>query len=298
MSMSPKVWFEVRAHNWLQSESFLMYDKPAAILHILGSNYVLSATHDNNDIRDAPKCHPGIRTSFLSWLSSWVKDTKTSVYLTWLFGPAGAGKSAIARSLAESLHYEGFLAGSFFFLRTDLRRNTEKPFVMTITYQICYTVSDMLPYIAKAIGDNPTICSCSLLTQFETLVIEPLAHITVHEARPMLVVINGLNECINQKARNLILKLVFDALPRLRASIKFLIVSRPEYNSSGLLWELPSHNVLIMSPIYRTRLIPPGHKGILKHSITTSRDLFPQVCHRSCLHSVYFSMLLSICADI
>jgi len=53
----------------------------------------------------------------------------------------------------------------------------------------------------------------------------------------------------------------------------------------------------ITSPIYRTHLIPPGHKGVLKRSITTSRDLFPQVWHCSCLHSVYFGMLLSICAD-
>jgi len=56
--------------------------------------------------------------------------------------------------------------------------------------------------------------------------------------------------------------------------------------------------IFFTSPIYRTHLIPPGHKGVLKRSIMTSHDLFPQVWHRSCLHSVYFGMLLSICADI
>jgi len=46
----------------------------------------------------------------------------------------------------------------------------------------------------------------------------------------MLIIIDGLDECVNQSARNLILKILFDALPRLRGHLKFLVVSRPEYD--------------------------------------------------------------------
>lgn len=42
-----------------------------------GTNYVSSATHDNDDLLDAPKWHPGTRTSFLSRLSKWVEDANS-----------------------------------------------------------------------------------------------------------------------------------------------------------------------------------------------------------------------------
>ena len=198
-----------------------------------GDNYVPSATHDNNDVLDAPKCHPGTRTSFLSRLSNWVKDAETSVYVTWLHGPAGAGKSAIARSVAESLHPEGLLAAAFFFFRTDLRRNSEKPFVPTLAYQIAYSIPETQPHIANAIAAEPSICSRSLQTQFKTLIIEPLECVMSSESnslsRPLLIIVDGLDE-ITQSARNLILEIMFESLPCLHGHIKLLAVSRPEYD--------------------------------------------------------------------
>src|SRR6266511_2007450 len=95
-------------------------------------HYISSATHDNNDILDPPKCHPGTQIYFLNRLSNWVKDTSSLVYTTWLHGPAGAGKSAIAQSLAEILQAKGLLAGSFFFFHMDLKHNSEKPLIVTL----------------------------------------------------------------------------------------------------------------------------------------------------------------------
>ena len=130
-----------------------------------------------------------------------MKDPESPVDVTWLHGPAGAGKSAIARSLAESLDAEGLLAGSFFFFRTDSRRNSEKSFVMTLAYQIARSMPVALGFIAKAVEDDPTICSRSLQTQFEMLIVDPVAQISTSEAfLPKLVVIDGLNECADQKA--------------------------------------------------------------------------------------------------
>ena len=189
------------------------------------------ATHDTNDILDAPKCHPGTRTSFLRRLSRWVKDAESSVHLTWLNGPAGAGKSAIARSLAEILDGEGLLAGSFFFFRTDSRRNSEKPLVATIAYQVAHSIPGALPHIVKAVEDDPMICSRSLRTQFKKLIADPIVHVSTSESfPPKLVLIDGLDECTDHMARSLILNTIFENLPRLCASIKFLIVSRSEYD--------------------------------------------------------------------
>jgi len=201
------------------------------ILRAFGENYVPSATHDNNDTLDAPKCHSGTRVSFLRCLSNWVKASESSAPVTWLHGPAGAGKSAIARSLANSLNEEGLLAGSFFFFRQDSRRNSVNPFVATIAYQIAGFIPDTLPYIATAVEEDPTICSRSLETQFKKLIVNPIC--TSESFVRKLLIIDGLDECTNRMAQTLILKVVFNNLPRLHGHFKFLIISRPEYDIQG-----------------------------------------------------------------
>jgi len=195
------------------------------ILKAFGENYVSSATHDNNDPLEAPKCHPDTRVSFLRRLSNWAKDSESPASVTWLHGPAGAGKSAIARSLAQILDNDTLLAGSFFFFRTDSRRNSVDPFVATLAYQIAGFIPDTLPYIATAVEEDPTICSRSLETQFKKLIVNPIC--TSQSFVRKLLIIDGLDECINRMA---ILKVFFDNLSRLQGHFKFLIISRPEYD--------------------------------------------------------------------
>jgi len=194
-------------------------------LKAFGENYVSSATHDNNDPLEAPKCHPGTRVSFLRRLSNWAKDSESPASVTWLHGPAGAGKSAIARSLAQILDNDSLLAGSFFFFRTDSRRNSVNPFVATLAYQIAGFIPDTLQHIATAVEKDPTICSRSLETQFKKLIADPICASQTFVRK--LLIIDGLDECINRMA---ILKVFFDNLPRLQGHFKFLIISRPEYD--------------------------------------------------------------------
>ena len=120
---------------------------------------------------------------------------------------------------------------SYFFFRTDSRRNSEKPLIATLAYQIACNIPDIQLHIANAIKADPSICSRSLQTQFEVLIVKPL--VTTYETmslQPILMILDGIDECIDQSARNWILKIIFDALPRLLGYIKFLIVSRPEYD--------------------------------------------------------------------
>ena len=212
------------------------------ISQALEKNYLSSATHDTDDVLDAPKCHPGTRTFFLSHLSNWAKSAESSVYVTWLHGPAGAGKSAIARSLAEGLDGEGFLAGSFFFRKDSSRPNLEKSLVATLAYQLASSIRDILPHVAQAVETDPWICTRSLRSQFSKLIVYPFVQGSRSASfLSKLVIIDGLDECADQMAQSLILKSVFDNLPLLRGNLKFLIVSRPEHGIQRSFQSVPAN---------------------------------------------------------
>ena len=55
----------------------------------------------------------------------WVDESHlgTDDLMLWLFGPAGAGKSAIAKRIAEIATEKGLLIATFFFSRTSPTRS-------------------------------------------------------------------------------------------------------------------------------------------------------------------------------
>jgi sigma54-dependent transcription regulator len=79
------------------------------------------AFHDSDELYDAPKCHPHTRLAVLNEIMEWVGNAESARedFMLWLFGPAGAGKSAIAKRIAELTFQNGLLIATFFFSRTS-----------------------------------------------------------------------------------------------------------------------------------------------------------------------------------
>ena len=154
-------------------------------------------------------------------------------FILWLYGPAGAGKTAIARKVAELLAEDGLLLASFLFFRSDTKRNTVTPLVANIAYCTTCVIRGARDPINDAIEADPLILSYSIEAQLTKLFFEPL-QLLVDQGHffymqfPSLVLIDGLDECMDKDAQTTLIKFLSSAVVRYRLPLKFLIASRPE----------------------------------------------------------------------
>ncbi|KAF9539005.1 hypothetical protein CPC08DRAFT_504727, partial [Agrocybe pediades] len=172
--------------------------------------------------------------------------------ILWLKGGAGAGKSAIARSVAERCLDEGLLLGTFFFGAADPTRNHVGNLVATLSYQISTCLPGFRDIVSAIIEDYPLIFKSSIKTQFSTLIIRPLSAVlanrsTTSSTPPRLIIIDGLDECsaVNGQ-RDLLLTL--HEVTSTTTLIRFLVCSRPESHLNNT-FNL-SHMVPILHKIF------------------------------------------------
>jgi len=165
----------------------------------------------------------------------------------WLYGAAGAGKSAIAHTLAEICETCGWLVASFFFWKTASERNNANRFVATIAHQIALTITASRELIAAAVDYNPFIFEQSVDVQLSKLVVEPLEQLfsagIIFDISPLVIIIDGLDECQGGDVQSGIVKSLVAAFHRSSLRIRILIASRPEVHlqSTFNLTSMQSH---------------------------------------------------------
>ncbi|KAJ6496411.1 hypothetical protein C8R45DRAFT_797445, partial [Mycena sanguinolenta] len=93
--------------------------------------------------------------------------------IIWLYGPAGAGKSAIMQTFAREMQMAGRLGGSFFFKRGHATRGNGKALFTTIAYQLALGVPWLKAPISRIVEDDPIMLARSLDTQVQKLICEP-----------------------------------------------------------------------------------------------------------------------------
>ncbi|KAF8997564.1 hypothetical protein BDQ17DRAFT_847538 [Cyathus striatus] len=231
-------------HSFDQASNFAIYGLNQTDIRIdsekhkekaferLQKGVVSGASHDAGERYDAPKCHPETRKAVMINIKSWIVSDNKTTRIMWLYGPAGAGKSAIAQTTAEDCHGEGKLAASFFFSRFAAGRNKKGGLVATIAFQLCISIPEMKEYIIKNIEKNPSIFKTNIKTQMQSLVIEPfslLNQVNTSTAYRRLIIIDGLDECEIRKDQVEIIKAIAESLSMDRSSrLRVLLVSRPE----------------------------------------------------------------------
>ena len=103
----------------------------------------------------------------------WVKDADKVVLFLWLYGPAGAGKSAIVQTIAKLLEEAGLLAAAFFFSRNAAGCNDKTPLVATLIYQLLISIPEIYVHVLEALEQDPTLFSCSIDAQIQALIVKP-----------------------------------------------------------------------------------------------------------------------------
>ena len=164
----------------------------------------------------------------------WIKwEEDLDAFIMWVYGPAGAGKSAIAQTIAEMCELEMMLLASFFFSRNDPSRSNADPLIATLAYQITLNLPDTREAILGSIEHDPLIFTKSLAVQVESLIIEPLQRLVDagffnNSTSRHLIIIDGLDECFDPKVQQHIVEVLANSQQQRQLPLIFLIASRPE----------------------------------------------------------------------
>ena len=203
-------------------------------VEILHRATATSAFHNSDERFDPPKCHPNTRLAVLAKIMRWIRrEDDLDAFIMWIYGAAGAGKSAIAQTIAEMCDKDILLLASFFFSRNDPSRSTVKPLIATIAYQIALNLPDARDAIIGAIERDPLIFSKSLVVQVESLIAAPLQQLAEagffnEPTSRCLVIIDGLDECSDHKVQQNIVDVLANSQRQHQLPLIFLICSRPE----------------------------------------------------------------------
>ncbi|KAF8962423.1 hypothetical protein BDZ97DRAFT_1627024, partial [Flammula alnicola] len=193
------------------------------------------AFHNSEQHVDPPKCHPNTRLAVLQEIMEWIQHSEDrDAWIMWLNGAAGAGKSAIARSIAEMCEQAKLAFATFFFFRTDPTRNTAKPLVATLAYQIAISIPLARDIIVQVLDRDPRLFGRSFESQLKALIVEPLRQLSQlsdgspNLKFPFLIIIDGLDECNGRDVQTNIIYAILDVLRDANLPLICLIASRPE----------------------------------------------------------------------
>jgi len=201
----------------------------------LGDRSAMGALYNSfeRDLLDAPKCHPHTRVAVINKLIDWLTGKiHKGALIMWLYGAAGAGKSAIAHTLAEICDENRWLLATFFFWKTATERNNANRFVATIAHQVAQAIPAVREFIEAALNDNRHVHDLSMDTQLSKLILEPLQrlHSTGFDFQnsPFAILVDGLDECQGKDIQSKIVKSLAAVFHYSPLRIRILIASRPE----------------------------------------------------------------------
>ncbi|KAI8218468.1 hypothetical protein K4K55_012793, partial [Colletotrichum sp. SAR 10_96] len=194
----------------LKLQSQILEDRPIAL------PVIYEARYDSADVQDSPRCESGTRARIQQTIYQWADD-KFGEPIFWLLGPAGTGKSTVARTFADSLAKEKRLVAGYFFKRGEQGRNSTTRLFPTLAAQLAEAIPPFKGCLWKFLGGlgRDAVEKKGLEAQFDQLLWQPLAELSAFDTGQLtrVIIIDALDEC-EQPAH---LSRVLSALSRLGA---------------------------------------------------------------------------------
>ncbi|KAJ3506530.1 hypothetical protein NMY22_g17219 [Coprinellus aureogranulatus] len=167
----------------------------------LKSKISKGAAHDSAERGPyAPKCDEGTREAVQDDILSWIE--RGIEKLLWLTGPAGAGKSAIAGSIADKCNEDSrkWLAGSFFFSDfAEPDRYSKEYLFPTLTYHLIHLgIPGLREAILSSVDACPSVFDKRLEEQLRILILEPLRKVdqaAIQSSSFKTIIVDGVDEC-------------------------------------------------------------------------------------------------------
>src|ERR1700733_6648453 len=170
----------------------------------------------------------GIQDSIMQLLS------RHGSRFVWLQGSPGTGKTAIAKSVADSLTQDKRLAASFFWDKTGSRANAHsiELFPSTLASQLATFSLDYETLLVNRLLDRSyrDVLKLPLAKQMDSLIIQLMASISQvfpPAERGPVVILDGLDECGSRGTLERLMDLVL-LLDKLPPAFVILVGSRPE----------------------------------------------------------------------
>ncbi|KAH7102290.1 hypothetical protein BKA62DRAFT_756687 [Auriculariales sp. MPI-PUGE-AT-0066] len=191
---------------------------------------ILLPIYGPGEYADAPDpCSDGTRVDILSEIHEWA-NRRSTPRVFWLAGPAGSGKSAIARSITERLRSGGLIVLPFFFSRATRTRNTALAVPAALAYDLAAADMTARQQILQLVNDEPEILLSSLASQLKRLVFDPLVSALqsdMSKAKQIIFLMDDVDSTVNDDIIDLLAELL-PALFGCQNRVKLFITGRDD----------------------------------------------------------------------
>ncbi|KAJ3556816.1 hypothetical protein NP233_g11896 [Leucocoprinus birnbaumii] len=170
------------------------------------------AIHDSSFREYAPKCSV---------------DTRVSI------------REDILRAQQQNWRRQGRLGGTFFFSRPG-QIDDPDTVIPTLVYQLALMNDQYKRIISKILVGDPLLLAKNRATQFKKLIVEPFQEIMALDSsaidNPLLIILDGLDECKGCEAQCELVQLILDHVRHFRHfPLVWLLLSRPEWHLKTLI---------------------------------------------------------------
>jgi tetratricopeptide (TPR) repeat protein len=193
-------------------------------------------------------------------IESWLANPEAS-RIFWITGDPGVGKTAIAAYLCE--RRDDVVAHHFCIHGDDLKADP-RHCVMSLAYNLAMQLPEYEKRLLDLLGD----LNQSARTLFDHLIVQPLSYQSQVPNRPLLIVVDGLDEA-TRHGKNELAHLLSERFPYAPNWLRLVITSRPDPEVVGPLQKL--------SPYYLDAGLPENLEDIRNYLGHNLPLVFPSV---------------------